>query len=85
MASGALTAAETHLQEALQTFTEHGYRPEEARTHLDLATVAHAQGSAAAAATHLRAAYGLFTELQAPKYVERTEQLARAYGVTLVG
>jgi hypothetical protein len=32
---------------------------------------------------HLRAAYALFTELRAPKYVERTEQLACAYAVTL--
>jgi tetratricopeptide (TPR) repeat protein len=82
-ASGALSEATIHLQEALQTFAEHGYRPEQARTHLDLATVAHAKGSAAAAATHLRAAYALFTELRAPKYVERTEQLACAYAVTL--
>jgi tetratricopeptide (TPR) repeat protein len=81
--SGALSEAARHLQEALQTFAEHGYRPEQARTHLDLATVAHAQGSAAAAATHLRAAYALFTALRAPKYVERTEQLACAYAVTL--
>jgi class 3 adenylate cyclase/tetratricopeptide (TPR) repeat protein len=82
-ASGALSEAETHLQEALQTFTSHGFRPDVARTHLDLATVAHAQGNAVATATHLRQAHMLFTTLQAPAYVERTEQLARDYGMRL--
>jgi tetratricopeptide (TPR) repeat protein len=82
-ASGALSEAETHLQEALHTFTSHGFRPEAARTHLDLATIAHAQGDAAATATHLYQAHMLFTTLQAPAYVERTVQLARNYGMTL--
>jgi tetratricopeptide (TPR) repeat protein len=82
-ASGTLSEAEAHLQEALHTFTSHGFRPEAARTHLDLAAVAHAQGNAAATARHLRQAHTLFTTLQAPAYVERTEQLARDYGMTL--
>jgi class 3 adenylate cyclase/tetratricopeptide (TPR) repeat protein len=82
-ASGALSQAEVHLHEALQTFAEHGYRPEQARTYLDLASVAQAQGNAAAAAMHLGAAYALFAELRAPQYVERTERLARDYGITL--
>jgi hypothetical protein len=82
-ASGALSEAEAHLQEALHTFTSHGFRPEAARTHLDLAAIAHAQGDAAATATHLRQAHMLFTTLQAPAYVERTEQLARDYGMRL--
>ena len=82
-AIGTLSEAETHLQEALQTFTSHGFRPEAARTHLDMATVAHAQGNAAATATHLYQAHMLFTTLQAPAYVERTAQLARDYGMTL--
>jgi tetratricopeptide (TPR) repeat protein len=75
--------AETHLLEALQTFTEHGFRPEAARTSLDLATVTHAQGNIAATVTHLRNAYALFTDVQAPAYIERTEQLAREYGISL--
>jgi tetratricopeptide (TPR) repeat protein len=82
-ASGALTEAESHLLEALHTFTEHGFRPEAARTHLDLATVTYAQGNTAATAGHLHAAYTLFTTLQAPAYVQRTEQLAGEYGLTL--
>jgi tetratricopeptide (TPR) repeat protein len=82
-ASGALTAAERHLLEALHTFTEHGFRPEAARTYLDLANVAQAQGNTAATAAHLQAAHSLFLTLQAPAYIARTEQLAREYGMPL--
>jgi tetratricopeptide (TPR) repeat protein len=80
--SGALTEAETHLSQALQTFATHEYQPEQARTHLDLAAVAQAQGDEQAAATHLRAAHRLFTAVQAAAYIERTEQLAHAYDIT---
>lgn len=83
LARGALTEAETHLQEALQAFDTYGIRPEAARTYLDLATVTHAQGKADTALAYLRDAHALFTVLQAPAYVERTEQLASAYGLRL--
>jgi tetratricopeptide (TPR) repeat protein len=82
-ASGALTEAESHLLEALQTFTEHGFRPEAARTRLDLATITYARGNITATVAHLRDAHALFTEVQAPAYIERTEQLAREYGIPL--
>ena len=68
---------------ALQTFTSTQGRFEVGRTHLDLATLAHAQGDVSATAMHLYEAHGLFTALQVPKYSERTAQLAREYGVTL--
>jgi tetratricopeptide (TPR) repeat protein len=82
-ASGALPEAATHLHRALHTFTAHEYRPEQARTHLDLAAVAQAQGDVQAATTHLRAAQRLFTAMQAAAYVERTVQLAHAYAIPL--
>jgi hypothetical protein len=55
-----------------------------ARTHLDLAALAHTQGNQDAAITHLSTAYAWFKTLQVPKWVKRTEQLAQEYGVTLV-
>jgi tetratricopeptide (TPR) repeat protein len=82
-ASGALAEAEAHLREALHTFAAHGFRPEAARTHLDLATVAYDQGDQDSATTQLSTAYAWFKKLQTPRYVERTEQLAQEYGVTL--
>jgi tetratricopeptide (TPR) repeat protein len=79
-AGGALAEAETHCTEALQTFQS---RFELARTHLALADLAHTQGQPAAVATQLTEAHALFTALQVPRYVERTMQLASAYGVSL--
>ena len=37
-----------------------------ARTHLDLASLAHTQGNQAAATTHLCTAYAWFKKLQVP-------------------
>ena len=54
-----------------------------ARTHLDLASLVHAQGNQDTATTHLSTAYAWFKKLQGPTWVERTEQLAREYGITL--
>ena len=82
-ATGAFSEAACHLQEALETFTSIQGRFEAGRTHLDLAALAHAQGHPEAATTHLHAAHAVFTALQVPRYVERTAQLAGAYGVSL--
>jgi tetratricopeptide (TPR) repeat protein len=82
-ASGSLAEAESHLREALQTFADRGFRPEAARTHLDLAMVVYDQGDRDRATTHLSTAHAWFTKLQVPKWVEKTEQLAREYGVML--
>ena len=82
-ASGAFVEAAGHFQEALETFTSIRSRFEAGRTHLDLAALAHAQGHQEAATTQLHAAHAVFTALQVPRYVERTAQLASAYGVSL--
>ena len=71
------------FQEALETFSSIHSRFELARTHLDLASLAHIQDNRDTAATHLSTAYAWFKKLQVPKWVERTEQLAQEYGVTL--
>jgi tetratricopeptide (TPR) repeat protein len=82
-ATGDLSEAETHLEEARQIFTSTHSRYELARTCLDLAAVTHAQGRAESAQAHLGEAHRLFRAMDAPKYVERTEQLARDLGVAL--
>jgi class 3 adenylate cyclase/tetratricopeptide (TPR) repeat protein len=81
--SGDLADAETSFHEALDTFSAIHSQFELARTHLDLASLTHAQGNPHTAITHLSTAYTWFKKLQVPKYVERTEQLAREYGMTL--
>jgi class 3 adenylate cyclase/tetratricopeptide (TPR) repeat protein len=79
----AFTEAHAHLQEALQLFTNLQARFEVGRTYLDLAALAHVQGDRAQTIAHLRAAHTLFTTLRVPRYVERTEHLARAYRISL--
>ncbi len=82
-ARGLHTDAAERLDEALQTFGSMRARFEMARTRLELARVRHAQGNADAAATDLGAAHQLFRSLGVPKYVERSEQLARQLQVSL--
>lgn len=82
-AQGALAEAERHFTEALQIFDLIHARFEEGRTHLDLAALAHVLGNRQDVATHLTGAHSLFTTLRVPKYVDRTEQLAREFGVRL--
>ena len=81
--SGNLAVAEMHLQDALATFDAIQARYDLARTHLDLTSLAHTQGNQDTATTHLNQAYAWFKTLQVSKWVERTEQLAHEYGVTL--
>ena len=78
-----MNEAERHLQEAVRTLSEIGARFELGRTHLDLASIARANGTDDALKSHLRKAHALFTALRVPKYVERTEQLARELGARL--
>jgi class 3 adenylate cyclase len=75
--------AATHLQEALGIFASIHSRFDLARTYLDLALLAYAQGNPDTATAHLNQAYAWFKKLQVPKYVERIEQRAREYDVTL--
>jgi tetratricopeptide (TPR) repeat protein len=80
---GNLAEAQAYCQEARDTFASIHSRFELARTHLDLATLSHAQGDATAAAVHLSTARAWFTRLQVLRYVERVDQLVQAYGLTL--
>ena len=82
-AQGDTAMAAEHLGKALQRFASMSARYELARTHLDLASLAHRHNNQDAAATHLSAAYAWFQKLQTPKWAEKTAQLAQAYGVTL--
>jgi tetratricopeptide (TPR) repeat protein len=81
--SGDFIEAEAHFQEALETFSTIQSCFELARTYLDLAALAYAQNNHDVATTHLNQAYAWFKKLQVPKWVEKTEQLARKYGVAL--
>ncbi len=85
LASRALSEAESHLKGALGTFDSIEARHDAARTHLDLATLAHAQADKDAVTRHLGKAHHLFMALRVPKYVERSEQLAREFGATVTG
>jgi class 3 adenylate cyclase/tetratricopeptide (TPR) repeat protein len=80
---GALVEAGTSLQEALQTFTIMQARFEVGRTHLALAQLAHRQENQGAATQYLQAAHDLFRAVQVPRYLERTLQCARAFGLCL--
>jgi tetratricopeptide (TPR) repeat protein len=83
LANGALTEAKQPLQDALQTFTATQARAEIARTTLDMAALAHAQGLQEKAVTHLHDASTLFRDLRLPRYVQRTRDLATAFGISL--
>ena len=82
-ASSNLAQAESLLREALQTFVSTQARFDVGRTHLELATLAHAMGDREAATTHLKDAHDLFRALQVPKYVARAEQCATEFDVSL--
>jgi class 3 adenylate cyclase/tetratricopeptide (TPR) repeat protein len=81
--SGNLVGAALHLQDAIASFAAMEARYDLARTHLDLASLAHDQGDQDTATTHLSTAYAWFKKLQVPKWVEQTAHLAREYDVRL--
>jgi tetratricopeptide (TPR) repeat protein len=80
-ASGALSDTETHLTEALQAFALIQARFEVGRIHLALAELAHTRGNHEAVTTHLQEAHQLFRTLKVPRYIVRTEQLAKEFKV----
>jgi class 3 adenylate cyclase/tetratricopeptide (TPR) repeat protein len=82
-ARGAGAEAEQHLVAALNIFASIHSRFEAGRTHLFLASCAHARGNHEAAATHVQAAHAVFRAARVPKYVERAEALARELGAGL--
>jgi tetratricopeptide (TPR) repeat protein len=83
LTSGNHAEAASYLQNALETLASIHACFEQARTHLDLASLAHTQGNQDTTTTHLSTAFAWFKKLQVPKWMERTEQLAQEYGVTL--
>jgi len=83
LSRGALADAETAFTDALWTFASIDAVFEIARSPLDLARVAFAQGHDEAARTHVREAHRRFVQAEAPAYVRRAEQLAAERGVPL--
>ncbi|HWM90071.1 MAG TPA: adenylate/guanylate cyclase domain-containing protein [Thermoanaerobaculia bacterium] len=75
--------AEDHLREALEGFRSLGVPFEVARTHLDLALLAHAREDAAETAAELSEAHRAFLDLGVPRYAERAERIARELAVPL--
>jgi hypothetical protein len=85
LAEGDVPKALGHLGEALETFSRIEASYEVARTHVALARGEHARGDPIAAATHLASARRLFADLDVPRWVERTIDLARELGVQAAG
>jgi len=83
IATGAYAEAEAHLNTALSNFTSTQSRSEMGRTQMGLAIAAHGQGNVEAATASLREAHELFTSLNVPEYVRRTEQLAGELAIAL--
>jgi tetratricopeptide (TPR) repeat protein len=79
-ARGALAEASQYLEEATATLGSVGARFELARTRMELAALADAQGDRKAATGHLKEAHSIFIALQAPRYVERAEKLLELFG-----
>jgi tetratricopeptide (TPR) repeat protein len=77
---GAFDEAGRHLGEALQAFANVHSRFEMGRTHFFLASLAYALRESETAGMHLKEAHSLFTALRVPKYIERTEHVARKFG-----
>ncbi|HSB78082.1 MAG TPA: hypothetical protein VLM91_04795, partial [Candidatus Methylomirabilis sp.] len=82
-AAGSVREAEGHLTKALQSFTSIGAKFEAGRIHFFMAALAHVQGDHDAEASHINEAYSIFTALHTPKHAERSERLAREFGVPL--
>lgn len=82
-AQGDLREAEARLNESLGTFASMKARYDLARSHLDLAVLAHLTRRPAEAATHLGEALALFRALRIPRYVERAQQLAAEFEIAL--
>ena len=80
---GDLPAAEARFGEALATFAALEVPVEGARTHLDLAELAHAQGNPAAAARDLDEAHRVFVELGLRRYQERVARLSAGLALPL--
>ena len=76
LATGDLAAARGRLDEARSAFRRMGCRFDLAVTHMDLARLGHAAGEGGAAGVELDAARVLLSELDAPIYRARVDELA---------
>jgi DNA-binding NtrC family response regulator/tetratricopeptide (TPR) repeat protein len=83
LAEGDARSALGHLGEALETFSRIEASYEVARTHVLLARGERARGDLAAAATHLDTACRLFADLDVPRWVERTVDIARELDIAV--
>jgi DNA-binding NtrC family response regulator/tetratricopeptide (TPR) repeat protein/class 3 adenylate cyclase len=81
MTRESLSEAETHLLEALDTFTSIEARAEAARTHVALAELGRVRSDHDGIVRHLTQALRLCTALAIPHYTERIEALAREWEV----
>lgn len=77
-ARGAHAEAKRHLNKALQVLDSVGARFELARTRLELAALAHAEGNRVDGTAYLEEARALFAASKAPKYCARAEQSIEA-------
>ena len=82
-ASGKLVEAETNFQNALESVRGGQPSPNQSKLYFDFAAFAHAQAKPDTAILYLCKAFTASQRLQMPKYVERAEQLAQKYGMTL--
>jgi hypothetical protein len=83
LATGDLAAACGRLDEARAAFGRMGCRFDLAVTHMDLARLAHASGEGSATRAALDAARVLLSELDAPIYRARVDELGAELGVGL--
>jgi tetratricopeptide (TPR) repeat protein len=83
LARGRFGEAETLLSAALDRFTAIEARAQAARSRLPLGELHAARGDRRAAAAELHAAYEAFTQMRAPRLVDRVSRLAAALGVSL--
>jgi tetratricopeptide (TPR) repeat protein len=81
LADGKLDEAEALVRQALDTFVTVDVRNPIGRAHLLLAEILAARGDPAAAVVELEAAREAFTQMGAPRLVERTAQLAVTLGL----
>ncbi len=82
-AQGHIEAATRHLKRAIDAHESIGARFELARTHLELARVAKTTGDFEALRGQLHQAERIFSELAAPKYLERVQRLAEDAGLSV--
>jgi class 3 adenylate cyclase/tetratricopeptide (TPR) repeat protein len=83
-AEGAFSEAGEHLTKALQSFVSTRAGFEAGRTHFFSASLAHTRGDHDSAAAHINEAYSIFSTLNTPKHVDRSERLARELGISLM-